>query len=331
MNRQTRQYAARAYAGLALALALLMGALPAQAADAVFPTGSRLGLVPPPGMVPSLHFEGFEDAEKNAAILFNLLPVAAYDRLDKSMIPEVMKKQGIDVDKREPIQLGIGKGFLLTGRQASDTASYRKWLLIVAASNMTALVTIQVPDKDTAYTDEAVRKSLDTLAVRDAVPDAERLRLLPFIVGDLAGFHIDDVLPGRALMLVDPASADASADKSADKTATIPTARFYIAAMPGGPAQAEDRDSFARVTFGQIVGIKEVHVQDAEPLRISNQMGYETLAKAKDGQSDTDVMVVQWLRFGGGGFMQMIGIARADAWPAAFMRMRTIRDSIDAK
>ena len=39
-------------------------------------------------------------------------------------------------------------------------------------------------------------------------------------------------------------------------------------------------------------------------------------------------MVVQWLRFGTGGFMQMIGIAHADLWPAVLTRLRPVRDSI---
>ncbi len=85
------------------------------------------------------------------------------------------------------------------------------------------------------------------------------------------------------------------------------------------------------MTFDQIGGIKDVRIQDAEPLRIGGQPGYQTLAKAKDGQSDTDIMVVQWLRFGSGGFIQMIGIARADVWPDVFTRLRTVRDSIDPK
>ena len=83
--------------------------------------------------------------------------------------------------------------------------------------------------------------------------------------------------------------------------------------------------------FDQIAGIKEVRIQDAEPLRIDGQSGYQTLAKAKDGESDTDIMVVQWLRFGTGGFLQMIGVARADQWPDMLTRLRTVRDSIDPK
>jgi hypothetical protein len=42
-------------------------------------------------------------------------------------------------------------------------------------------------------------------------------------------------------------------------------------------------------------------------------------------------MVVQWLRFGGGGYLQMIGVARADTWTATLARLRTVRDSVELK
>ena len=327
-----------------LAVALTLPAtLPAWAADPIFPIGSRLGIVPPPGMVQSHNFVGFEDPEKNAAILFTTLPAQAYDSLDKTMVPDVMKKDGVDVEKREPIQLSFGKGFILSGTQATDKGRYRKWLVVAAAGNVTALITAQVPDQDAAYPDKAMRDVLATLVMRDSVPDVEQLSLMPFTIGDMAGFHIDEVLPGRAIMLVDkPADAapvqakDQSQNQSKDakdpsKDAPILNARLFIAAMPGGPAEPGDRSNFARNTFQQVVGIKDVHIQDAEPLRIGSQQGFETLAKAKDAQSDTDVMVVQWLRFGTSGFLQMIGIARADTWPTMFTRLRAVRDSIDPK
>jgi hypothetical protein len=321
---------------LAAVSAVILLMVPAIAADPIFPSGSRIGIVPLAGMVQSRNFVGFEDPQKNAAILFTTLPAKAYDSLDKSMVPEAMKRDGVDVDKREPIQLGIGKGFLLSGTQTANKARYRKWLLIAAANDMTALVTVQVPDQDAAYPDKAVHDTLATLAVRDSVPDAEQLGLMPFAIRDLAGFHIDETLPGRALMLVDRA-ADAASGSASDpakdqsKDAPALNARLFIAAMPGGPAEPGDRSNFARTTFQQIVGIKDVQVQDAEPLRIGGQPGFETLAKAKDAQGDTDVMVVQWLRFGTAGFLQMVGIARADTWSTVFNRMRTVRDSVDPK
>jgi hypothetical protein len=327
------RYLAAAIMVLAVAL-ILPTTLPAWAADPIFPVGSRLGIVPPPGMVQSRNFVGFEDPEKNAAILFTTLPAQAYDSLDKTMVPDAMKKDGVDVDKREPIQLSFGKGFVLSGTQTTDKGRYRKWLVVAAAGNVTALVTVQVPDQDAAYPDKTMRDAIATLVMRDRVPDAEQLSLMPFTVGDTAGFHIDEVLPGRAMMLVDrPANtaADQAKDQGQSKPVPMLNARLFIAAMPGGPVEPGDRNTFARTTFQQIVGIKDVQVQDAEPLRIGGQQGFETLAKAKDAQSDTDVMVVQWLRFGTAGFLQMIGIARADTWPTMFTRLRAVRDSIEPK
>ncbi len=333
-------------------LAFVIWTLPAHAADPVFPIGSRIGLVPPPGMSLSTRFEGFEDTADNAAILLATFPGDAFAALDKSMVPSALANQGID--KREPFQATVGHGFLLTGQRQAGPLIFRQWMLIAPAGNATALVTVRVPAQDSKYTDQMVRAALATVAVRASIPDAERLSLLPFTVGNLAGFKIEDVLPGRALMLVHlappPQSDKVSADKtSADKTASDKNsaaasaaddtdiegepidARFLIAALPGGPADATDDDNFARTTFNQIGGISDVRVQDAEPLRLSGQSGYETLAKAKDAAGKTDLMVVQWLRFGTGGYMQMIGTARADIWTDVFMRMRTVRDSIGSK
>jgi hypothetical protein len=326
----------RAAGSVAAVFAVMLLAIPARAADPIFPVGSRIGLVPPQGMVPSKNFQGFEDAENNAAILLATFPAEAFAALDKSMVPEALKKQGMDVESREPFATAAGKGFLLSGKQTIPNGSIRKLMLVAAAGDVTALVNVQLPENDTVYTDKAVRDSLATLAVRASVPDAERLSLAPFTVGDFAGFHIDEVFPGRALMLTDTsADKDSSDNGSADKNAAASKrnakAHFLIAAMTGGPNEAKDRDDFARVTFDQIGGIGNVQVQDAEPLRINGQAGYETLANAKDPESGDDLKVVQWLRFGSGGYVQMIGVARAATWPDVFTRMRALRDSIEVK
>jgi len=309
--------------GLAMLMALLVLMPPkgAAAADVIFPAGSRLGLVPPLGMVPSRTFQGFEEPGTKTAILLTTLPADAYEQLAKSMVPETMKKEGIEVERREAVELPAGKGFVLTGRQTIEKERYRKWLLIASADDLTALVNVQVPEQATNYSAEAVRAALATLAVRAQIPEAEQLSLIPFRIGELAGFHVEDVLPGRAIVLVDPPS------QTADDSATA-KARMFISALPGGPGEAADRDNFARVAFGQIVGIKDVRLQDAGPLRIANQPGYQTLAKAKDAGTGIDVMVVQWLRFGSGGFLRMIGIARADVWPEMFGRLRAVRDGV---
>ncbi len=41
--------------------------------------------------------------------------------------------------------------------------------------------------------------------------------------------------------------------------------------------------------------------------------------------------MVQWLRFGGGGFIRMLGSAPKDEWEKAFPRLRAVRDGIEPK
>ena len=317
-----------ASSGFAALLAILILAAPVRAADAVFPLGSRLGLVPPAGMVASDKFEGFVDPEKDAAILITVLPATAYPQIEKTLDVEALRKKGVNLEKREPMQLSFGKGFLLTGRQVADKTRYRKWLLVAEAADLTALVTVQVPEPNSAYPDRVVRAALATLSIRAKVPEAEELDLLPFLVGDLAGFHVDDVLRGRALML-----SDRPNDKDAPKEAGAETldARLLIAAVPGASPEPDNRANFAKSAFNEIGGIRDINVTVSEPLRISGQSGYQTMAEAKDARTGTNVMVVQWLRFGGGGYLQMVGIARADAWPRALARLRTVRDSVELR
>ena len=309
-------------------LAAIVAAAPARAADPIFPTGSRLGLVPPTGMVASETFDGFADPGKDAAILIAVLPPGAYGQIEKTLDPDTLKKQGVTLEKREPMQLSFGKGFLLTARQTADKTRYRKWLLVAAAGDFTALITAQVPDQDKAYTDRAMRAALASLSVRAQVPETEELSLLPFAVGDLAGFHIDGVLRGRGLMLSDRPS---TADSGKPAAESDNEARMLVAAIPGGPQEPDDRANFAKLSFNEIGGLRDIQITVSEPLRIGGQAGYQTMADAKDARSGTNVRVVQWLRFGGGGYLQLVGIANADGWTTTLARLRVVRDSIDSK
>jgi hypothetical protein len=294
----------------------------AQAADAIFPVGSRVGLVPPAGMVVSKGFLGFEDVAKDSAILIAAQPPAAFPEIEKSLATDVLKKNGITVDNREEMKFDFGKGTLVVGKQTADKTRYRKWLLNVQTADLTALVNVQIPEQETAYTDAVVRAALATLAVRATIPDAEKLSLLPFTFADLAGFHVENVLPGRAVLLVDTPDG-------------VPTdnfsVRMFVGAFDGGPAEKDDHAQFARMTFGQIVGIKDVQITMSEPLRIGGQSGFQTTAQAKDMKTGDDIMVAQWLRFGTGGFMQMIGMAKANVWTTALTRLRAVRDGIQLK
>ncbi len=318
-------------AALAASLILALFALPANAAEPVFPTGSRVGLVPPPGMIASKTFPGFVDADNKAAILITAMPGSAYAEMEKTFAPDALKKQGISVEKRETLQLAIGNAVLITGTQvAPDKTTYRKWLLLAAAHEVTAVVSVQVPVENKTYSDATVHSALNTLALRNNVSDTELLTMLPFTVGDLAGFRVVNVIPGRAMLLIDkPDYPHMIATQ--DLPEYLYDARCTIVAAPGGSNDKEARANVARAAFASIGGLKDVQITMAEPVRLDHQDGFETVAHAKDANTGADLMVVQWLRFGHGSFLQMVGISRAAIWEDELSRLRTMRASIEMK
>lgn len=311
-------FAAACALGFIAFFVVVVLAVPARAADPIYPTGSPIGLVPPTGMLPSKTFSGFEDPDKKAAMLLTSLPASAYAEIEKTAVSDLLQKQGITLEKREPIDLSFAKGLLIVGTQQAENLTFRKWLLVAPSEKFTALVSVQVAQPDDTYSDAVVRAALATLSVRANVPDAEKLSLLPFTIGDLGGFHIVGLVPGRAVLLSDDSETGANA-------------HLLIAALQGGPDENANRGDFARLAFDQIGGIKDVRITMSEPLRLGGQQGYQTMAQAKDAQSGDAVMVAQWLRFGSGGFLQITGIARADGWADALTRLRAVRDSVSPK
>jgi hypothetical protein len=310
--------------GIALAavLAFTLSAIPARAEGPVFPPGSNIGLVPPPGMTVAKTFPGFIDTEKNTGILVGMMPLSAYDDMEKTLAEDSLKKQGLTVEKSEPLQLSIGKGRLVIGTETGpDKTKYRKWLVLAKTNYLTAIVTVQEPAQSNAYPDSVVRASLATIVERQNVPDSELLSLLPFTVGDLADFKVAKVLPGQALILVDPPKGPNPYDD----------ARLVISAARGSPGSDEERANFARFSFNSIPGIKDIHFTMSEPIRIDSQQGFETVAQAKDANIGVDLFVVQWLRFSNGQVLQMIGISRAEVWGTELPRLRSVRDSVAFK
>ena len=311
---------------LAALLALPLIAGTASANDVVYPPGSRIGLAPPAGLVTSKSFFGYEDPDNNVAIMLLALPAEAYAELDRSMNAETLQRQGVTFETRETVPLASGQAFVVVGHQEANNLKLRKWFLVASASGLTALVTVQVPDAAQArYPDAAIRTSLATLTVRAAVPVEEQLGLLPFKVGELAGFRVAGVMPGRAVML---------SDTPADRPRLPPIVmepQILIAVAPGGPAQSSDREAFARELFGAVANLKDVRIVSSEPLRISGQQGHQILANGHDASGTVALTVVQWVRFGGGAYMQMVGTARADGWKDAYPRFRSVRDGIDPR
>src|SRR5258708_8037222 len=86
-------------------------------------------------------------------------------------------------------------------------------------------------------------------------------------------------------------------------------AYLMVNLMPGAASEAGDRDDLARRVFRTVPNLKDVRITGSEPLRIGGQQGHEIMASAKDPATGADISLVQWLRFGSGALLHLVGMA----------------------
>jgi hypothetical protein len=293
----------------------LLGLIPA-AAEPVFPTGLRIGLEPAGDLKLAHQFPGFEDPARNVTVTIFDLPSSAFHELETA----AFNSNQLANVKRESFPFANGIGFLISGSTQQNGVTMYRWSLLSQAiggtvQNLTALVNVQVAESaGSVYSDEVIRKMLASVTFRQA-PIQEQLSLLPFKIGDLAGFRVMQVLPTGSVIL---------AEDGSDRSGAQP---FMIVSLErGGPAEAGDRATFARDLLAT-APVRDLTLQSAESMRVNGLPGYEIRAQGKD-PTGASVSVVQWLRFGAGGFLRVIGVSPTEKWNEAFARFRTLRDGI---
>jgi hypothetical protein len=309
--------------GLFAACLISVGFSIAAVAEVVFPLGSRVGLIPPAGLKISASFAGFADLQNQVFVRVVPLPGSAFAEIEKTMTNEALKKQGLEIERRETFALQSGNGILVVARQEAGAMRIRKWLLIAPVDDLTALVSFELPVKTPAgYTDKAIRTALSSVSSRKAVPVDEQLALLPFKLNELAGLRLVAVAPGVAVQFTDgPKDTLDASDQP----------HLVIAAATGGPRQASDRDRFARVAFTGLPPLTDVTIVNSESMRIGGQAGHELRAQGKDPKSGAEIEIVQWLRFGTGAYLRILGVAPKQNWTESLTRFRAVRDGLEPR
>jgi hypothetical protein len=299
--------------------ALVLQAVPAFAADPVFPKGGRVGLVPIEGLVPASGFPGFQATDQRVKVVVTELPKEAFASVEQAFKTEPATSSR---PKLQALELQSGMKAYYTRETATDEgAAVRRFSLIVAGPRFSGYVAVQVPDPPAgAFSDEAVTRMLATVAMRNEVPPAEQLDLLPFKISELGGFKTMRLLPGAGTVLL----TDAADEEGLDNAPYM-----LIGLIQSGPATPEDRGRFAEQAARALPGLRDIKLTMSEPLRIDGTPAFETRLEAVTGKDNTPVVVVQWLRFGTGNTtMRIVAGARKPDWSAAFPRFRSVRDGI---
>ncbi len=303
-------------------LALLAGpALMAQAPALVpapapvFPPGSAVGLVPPPGMVQATAFAGFQDPAAGASILISELPAEAFAAVSKLDDKALRQRAAITILRRRTLQAGGVPAVLLAGTQLAPGAEFRKWMLVVGASALTAIVTVQVPAAARrAYPDRVVEAALASVAFRQAPSPADAMAALPFLLGDLAGFRVVRTLAGNSVLLTE---GPLDVARNAEQPLLVVTWQRQAALPP------ELWEAYAARRLGA-ARLRDPDTGASEALQAGGGDWLLTEATGADTDSGRRMHAFQALRFGGDGVLQALGLVRAEAWEAMAPRFRRV-------
>jgi hypothetical protein len=200
----------------------------------------------------------------------------------------------------------------------------RRYSLIVPGSKLfSGYVAVQVPATEAkTYSDEAVKKMLSSVSVRQQVPIDEQVAQMPFKIRELGDFKtVRTLAPGAALLLTD------------GNEEAVETGPFMVLGLIGSvPEKTDDRARFAQQAAEAIPGVRDSKITMSEPIRIDGAPGFETRVTGVSGKDNTPVTVVQWLRFGSANVaMRVIGSSPKEQWETAFPRFRKVRDGLQPR
>ena len=99
----------------------------------------------------------------------------------------------------------------------------------------------------------------------------------------------------------------------------------------GAPPQANDRAAFAQNVLRNIQGFSNLKMLSQDNIRVGGQPTHEIRLEGQTAGDNTDVVIVQWMRFGVAGFIRVVGISPKASWPDNFTRFRQVRDGINAR
>lgn len=306
----------RSFIFAAAAIAVLVG--PVRAAEAVYPQGLRVGLVPMEGLTQASDFLGFVSADQNVKVGVGELPVEAFTTVDTAVKEGKIPPQGT---KPEAFETATRKGYFNIESGKNGIFDVRNYSLILPNEKFSGFVIVQVRDgADKSFSEDAIRKMLSTTVMRSEVPIEEQLALLSFKISDLANFKTVRTIAPRSAVLLTDGSAE-------DDLGSAPY--MMIGVLQGQTIEPGDRGRFAQQVATTIPGLREARITSSEPIRIDGTAAFETRLEATGGKNDTPITVIQWLRFGSGGAtLRIVGISPRDDWAKAFPRFRAVRDGI---
>ena len=299
----------------------ILWVLPA-AAEPVFVPGSRIGLVPPPGFVPSDKFTGFISTAEGGSILVVEMPAQAYDQVS-GMPDAALASKGIAVRSRTALSIDGAPAVLIEGVQNYSGIEFKKWMMIVGFDDVTAVVTAQIPAITPAERLAAIDSALRAIQLRAALTLDQKLAALPFSIGSTANMRVSFVVAGNTVGLT---RGPKNIVQGAEQPILI-VARSFARALPAGLTA----EKVSRQAIGKIATLGDIAIERAGNVRIAGGDGFEIVARARMTKTNEPVAVIQWVKMLDDGYLRFVGISGTETRAADFTAFRKIRDTIRAR
>jgi hypothetical protein len=156
--------------------------------------------------------------------------------------------------------------------------------------------------------------------VRKPLSLEDQIAALPFRLTDSAGFRPVRVLAGNSILYTE-------GPKDILRGPEQPVLIAASSTTPPPPPQ--HRDSFARSALFSAPSLREIVVERADSFRQRGSDWHEMVARAKDLDTDEDVVVTQVVGFAPNGYVRLVGIARTADRSELLPRFRRAADSVE--
>ena len=277
-------------------------AAPAGSVPASTPTalpGSRVSLVVPPGFVPASGFTGFRDDARGASIVITELKAGALDAVRASYDGPALNGRGMQRLSRTELPDLSHRGFLDVIRATEGKKPFRKWVLAMAAPDVTAVVTVNVPEQVLNPELEAsVVAALASVTVgKPATRSGSALDSLPFRLPAVAGLAPVEVRSGPTLVLAGKPKAEASGE-----------VRMTVAALLGR-GKIGQPETFTKRMALAVDGTTGVQLEATRAINADGLAGYEISGRCKMEATGAPCMLYHAMLFDTGGYYRFVGVA----------------------
>ncbi len=303
-------------------LLLFLAALPCSfsvgiASEPIFPEGSKFGLVPPSGFTLATDFRGFISPDIGGSIVIEELPSTAFKHFQKQNIKAAMARIGVTIGTTNAEKFGDLNGIAIIGHQTLRSILFLKCMLFLEGTDATAVISLQIPQKNIGAAGHAPCAALTTVVERREV----RTLPLPFELTNMGGMRKTKNQTAGGVVLT-AGSKDLIENAEQPLLLISPS----LGAVPKG-----NKADVSRNLLHNFTALGNAKIVSESSLLIDGAPSTEIIASGTFGRTDMPIVVVQWIRFSKERYIRMIGLSAANRKNKAFAAFHRVRDGLRAK